>query len=64
MTVTSMADENVSVLCYSLRLISPILGDLEPRLKGALVRQSEKALHKHVEKINHLNLEEDWSGES
>lgn len=53
-----MADENVSVLCYSLRLISPILGDLEPRLKGDLVRQRERAPHKHVEKINHLNLEE------
>lgn len=55
-TVTS-----VSVLCYSLRLISPIPGDLEPRWKGDSVRQRERALHKHVEQINHLTLEEDES---
>lgn len=44
----------IPVLCYSLKLISPIF---KPCFKGDLVRQRERALHKHVEKINHLILE-------
>lgn len=61
-TVNSVVDENVSVLCYSLWLISSILEVLKPCLKGDLVRQREKALH--VEDINHPKLDEDWKKES
>lgn len=55
--VISLVDENVSVLCYSSRLIIPILVVLKPCFKGDLVRQRKTALHKHVEKINHQRLE-------
>lgn len=54
--VMSMVDGNMSVLCYSSRLISPILVVSKPCFKGGLVRQMERALRKHVEKINHLTL--------
>lgn len=50
-------DERLSVLCYSSRLISPIPAVLKPCFKWDLVRRRERALHKHVDKINHLRFE-------
>lgn len=55
-----MTAENVSALCSSLQIISPILVDLKLCLKRG---KKKRGLHKHVEKINHPMLEGDSSRE-